>query len=120
MKVLLLIVLSVVFASAPSFAQQDSVSVQIGDGETCPSGWTQTDPAWTSAARYYFVLPTALVDDFRRTHAGHYSTPIEILVSLAFVHSIWPTDTQKAAAIVAGQLRAELAASGTTRTCSLS
>ena len=29
MKVLLLIVLSVVFASAPSFAQQDSVSVQI-------------------------------------------------------------------------------------------
>ena len=115
MKKLLLIALALAL-QAPALAQRDSVTVEIEPTDTCPTGWTQADRAVTKPARYFYVLPTELHAAFFNTHIGGLA---EFLVSQSFVDTLWPTDAQQAAAVVAGQLRAEPATSGSVRTCSL-
>ena len=116
MKKLLLLIVVLALAPAPLHAQQDSVTVEIGPAETCPSGWTSTDRAWTKPARIYFVLPDALVVAYQRTHIR--STP-EFEVTQAFVTSVWPTLTEQQAAYASGRLRSEPATSGSVRNCTL-
>ena len=120
MKKLLLLLVILSLAPAPALAQRDSVQVQIGEGETCPVGWTTTDRAWTKAARIYYVLPAgALVTAYRKTTLGDRRGTIEFQVTSEFVTAVWPTLTEQTAAYASGRLRSEAATSGTVRTCSL-
>ena len=116
MRNLLIVVLALVLALAPAFAQSDSVTVQVDSGETCPSGWTTVDRAWTRPARMFYVLPAALTAAYALTHVGW--AP-EFRVTLAFVLAVFPTAQLREAAFAAGRLRAEPATSGSVRTCSL-
>ena len=115
-----LIMLLIVLSLAPALAQRDSVQVQIGEGETCPVGWTTTDRAWTKAARIYYVLPAgALVTAYRKTTIGDRRGTIEFLVTQAFVTRVWPTEILQQAAYASGRLRSEPATSGSVRKCTL-
>ena len=116
MKKLLLLIVVLALAPAPLHAQQDSVTVEIGPAETCPVGWTTTDRAWTRPARMFYLVPAALTAAYALTHVG--GVP-EFQVSLAFVISVFPTAQLREAAFTAGRLRAEPAASGIVRTCTI-
>ena len=117
MKQLLIVMLLFAAASIPALAQSNSVKVQLGEGETCPTGWTTVDRTWTKPVRIYFVLPASLVAAYRRTYIGR-GTP-DIQVTQAFVTAVWPTDVLEEAAFADGRLRSEPATSGSVRACTL-
>ena len=117
MKKLLLLIF--ILALAPALAQSNSVKVQLGEGETCPTGWTTVDRTWTKPARILYVLPETLVAAYRRTAIGDRRGTIEFQVTSAFVESVWPTLTEQTAAYASGRLRSEPATSGPVRVCSL-
>ena len=116
MKKRLLLIVFLALVPAPALAQRDSVEVEVPSGETCPSGWSSVDRAWTRPAKMFYVLPAALTAAYALTHVG--GVP-EFQVSLAFVIAVFPTALLREAAFTAGRLRAEPATSGTVRTCSL-
>ena len=115
MRKLLIVVLLAVAASM--YAQENVVKVLIGEGETCPAGWTTTDRSWTRPEKVFYVLPASLVAAFQRTTIG--SGPAEYQVTPAFVAAVFPTDAQRQAAYTSGRLRSEPAESGIARTCTL-
>ena len=107
-------------APTPALAQADVVKVQIGEGETCPVGWTTTDRAWTKPAKIYYVLPAGpLVAAHRKTTLGDRRGTIEFQVTSAFVTRVWPTEILQQAAYASGRLRSEPATSGSVRRCTL-
>ena len=121
MQKLLLLIVVLALAPTPALAQRDSVKVQIGEGETCPVGWSTVDRAWTKLAKIYYVLPAGpLVAAHRKTTIGDRRGTIEFLVTQAFVTRVWPTEILQQAAYASGRLRSEPATSGTVRTCTLS
>ena len=115
-----LIMLLIVLSLAPALAQRDSVKVQVDEGETCPTGWSTVDRAWTKPAKIYYVLPAGpLVAAHRKTTIGDRRGTVEFQVTSAFVTRVWPTEILREAAYASGRLRSEPATSGSVRTCTL-
>ena len=70
----------------------DSVRVKVASGTTCPSGWTPSQSeSVTTPTRHIVQVPVSIGGRAFRVTSG-------------FVNAVWPSSTDKSAAVASGVL----------------
>ena len=84
----------------------DSVRVKVASGTTCPSGWTSQSESVTTPTRHIVQVPVSIGGRAFRVTSG-------------FVNAVWPSSTDKAAAVASGVLVIQAGSVSTVHFCSL-
>ena len=84
----------------------DSVRVKVASGTTCPSGWTSQSESVTTPTRHIVQVPASIGGRAFRVTSG-------------FVNAVWPSSTDKSAAVASGVLVIQAGSVSTVHYCSL-
>ena len=106
-KVYYIVILSIL--AAPLASGQlvyDSVRVKVASGTTCPSGWTSQSESVTTPTRHIVQVPVSIGGRAFRVTSG-------------FVNAVWPSSTDKSAAVASGVLVIEAGSTVTVNYCAL-
>ena len=106
LKAILIIMLLALAPLASGQVVYDEVKVEVAPGVACPAGWTPSQESVTTPTRHIVQVPVSIGGRAFRVTSG-------------FVNAVWPSSTDKSAAVASGVLVIEAGSTVEVNHCAL-